>query len=64
MLPERFSKEPATYGAAKGRVIDNDAALDGYYKACNYDPELAIPTMEKFEELGLGEIGKRVYANV
>ncbi|MCQ2752394.1 MAG: aldehyde ferredoxin oxidoreductase C-terminal domain-containing protein, partial [Coriobacteriales bacterium] len=61
-LPERFSKEPATYGDAKGRTIDNEAALDGYYKACDYDPELAIPTMAKFEELGLAEIGKRVYA--
>lgn len=62
LLPERFSKEPAKYGKSKGRVIENDAALDGYYEVCDYDPDLAIPTRDKYAKLGMEDIAQRVYA--
>lgn len=55
-LPSRFMKEKAPYGPPKGRVVDMEKALDRYYEACKYDKEKAIPTKEKFEELGMLDI--------
>lgn len=55
-LPTRFMKEPAPYGPPKGRVCDMEAALDRFYEACGFDKEKAIPTAEKFTELGMEDI--------
>lgn len=61
-LPTRFMKEPAPYGPPKGRVVDMEAALDKYYEACGYDSEKAIPTPEKYKELGMEDILKKLYS--
>lgn len=60
-LPKRFMTEPATGGPPAGRVADMEAALDKYYEACSYDKDTAIPTLEKYQELGMMHIAERVY---
>lgn len=60
-LPKRFMTEPATGGPPQGRVADMEAALDKYYEACSYDKETAVPTLEKYEELGMMHIAEKVY---
>jgi aldehyde:ferredoxin oxidoreductase len=60
-LPKRFMAEPATGGPPAGRVADMETALDKYYEACSYDKETAIPTLEKYEELGMMHIAEKVY---
>ncbi|MEL7607435.1 MAG: aldehyde ferredoxin oxidoreductase family protein [Sedimentibacter saalensis] len=60
-LPKRFMTEPATGGPPQGRVADMEAALDKYYEACSYDKETAIPTLEKYQELGMMHIAEKVY---
>ena len=60
-LPSRFMKDPAPYGPPKGRVVDMETALDRYYDACGYDRERAIPTPEKYIELGMENIAEQVY---
>jgi aldehyde:ferredoxin oxidoreductase len=61
-LPTRFMKEPAPNGPPKGRVIDMEMALDRFYEACQFDKEKAIPTPEKYAELGMQAIAEKVYA--
>jgi aldehyde:ferredoxin oxidoreductase len=51
-LPERFSKEPAPDGPAKGHVVKQDVLLDLIYEAKGWDPK-GIPTRQKLDELGL-----------
>lgn len=60
-LPKRFMREPAKFGPPKGRVIDMDAALDRFYEACSFDKEKAIPTPEKYEELGMADVLEKLY---
>ncbi len=60
-LPKRFLKEKAFGGPPKGRVANDDAALDMFYKACSFDNEKAIPTIEKYEELGMKDISDILY---
>lgn len=55
-LPKRFMKEPASYGPPKGRVINMEVALDKFYEACKFDKEKAIPTPEKYKELGMSDV--------
>jgi len=61
-LPKRFMIEPAPFGPPKGRVVDMETALDRYYEACSYDPIKAIPTPQKYSELGMDDIAAIVYA--
>lgn len=60
-LPKRFMTEPASGGPPKGRVADVDTALDKFYEACSYDKEKAIPTPEKYTELGMEDIAAVLY---
>ncbi len=60
-LPKRFMREPAFGGPAKGRTIDMDVALDRFYEACHFDKETAIPTKEKYEELGMEKVAEALY---
>ena len=57
-LPARFLEEPLPAGAAKGHFVSReelDTMLDEYYTLRGWDKN-GIPTKEKLEELGLGEI--------
>lgn len=60
-LPKRFMTEPAYGGPPKGRVADMDTALDKFYEACSFDKEKAIPTPEKYEELGMNDVAEVIY---
>ena len=53
-------KEPSTFGPPKGRVCDMEAALDRFYEACGFDKEKAIPTHEKFAELGMEDVYAKI----
>lgn len=59
-LPERFLNEPASFGPLKVRTIDMDTALDMFYDACSFDKGKAIPTPEKFAELGMEDITEKL----
>lgn len=61
-LPKRFMTEPAAGGPPQGRVADMETALDKFYEACSFDMEKAIPTSEKFEELGMEDIAEQIYS--
>jgi len=52
-LPERFLKEPAPVGPAKGKVVPLKEMLDEYYTLRGWDVETGIPTPSKLRELGL-----------
>lgn len=60
-LPKRFMTEPAAGGPPKGRVADMETALDRFYEACSFDMKKAIPTPEKFEELGMADVAEQIY---
>jgi len=66
ILPERFY-EAFNSGLLKDKEIGRETmhqALQTYYKMAGWDPERAIPTAEKLQELDLGwvveELGKTV----
>lgn len=59
-LPKRFMKEAAPYGPPKGRTVDMETALTRFYEACSYDQETAIPTAEKFIQLGMEDISQQL----
>ncbi len=52
-LPERFLKEPAPVGPAKGMVVPLERMLDEYYRLRGWDVDTGVPTPEKLKELGL-----------
>jgi aldehyde:ferredoxin oxidoreductase len=60
-LPKRFMTEPAYAGPTKGKIIDMDAVLDAFYKACHFDPEKAVPTKDHYAELGMEDVGKVIF---
>ena len=60
-LPKRFMTEPAFGGPPKGRVADVETSLDKFYEACSFDKEKAIPTAEKYAELGMEDIAASLY---
>lgn len=60
-LPKRFMTEGAWGGAPKGRVTDMEAALDQFYKACSFDRGKAIPLPDKYKELGMADVGAKVW---
>jgi len=56
IIPERLYKA-FTSGPLKGKGIDKETmnqAIQTYYKMAGWDPERAIPTAEKLQELDLG----------
>lgn len=56
-LPERFTKEPAPNGPARGHTVKIDELLENYYKARGWTKE-GIPTTKKLAELGLRKIAE------
>lgn len=57
-LPERLFKEASTKGPSKGQVVDRasfERMLDEYYQEAGWDSN-GIPTAEKLQELGLGDV--------
>ncbi len=58
-FPERFYSEPLPEGPSKGAVVPRetiDALLDEYYGLRGWDKGLGVPTKQKLEELGLGDM--------
>jgi aldehyde:ferredoxin oxidoreductase len=51
-LSPRLLNEPLPEGPAKGKVVELEKMLPGYYRARGWD-EQGIPTSEKLAELGL-----------
>ena len=58
-VPERLLNEPIPRKAGKGQIFEQEELLDQYYKARGWDNN-GVPTKEKLEELGLGEIAKKL----
>ena len=66
-LPKKFFDQPLTHGPYKGEVMDQDKfeqMKDEYYDIRGWDKETGIPTREKLEELGLGEVADEVLGRV
>ena len=62
-LPKKFFDQPLTHGPYKGEVMDKDKferMKDEYYDIRGWDQETGIPTREKLEELGLGDVAAEV----
>ena len=62
-LPKKFFDQPLTHGPYKGEVMDQDKfeqMKDEYYDIRGWDKETGIPTREKLEELGLGDVADEV----
>jgi aldehyde:ferredoxin oxidoreductase len=61
-LPSRLFNDPFTRGPAKGVVLTEEGFLQGlkeYYSLRGWD-ENGVPTMEKLNELGIGEYSKGI----
>jgi len=59
-MPERFFTEPLPEGPAKGKVVPRaviEGFLDEYYDLRGWGKKTGLPTMEKFKDLGLDDIG-------
>jgi aldehyde:ferredoxin oxidoreductase len=62
-LPEKIFKEPLKRGPFKDEVMDREKfeqMKDEYYDLRGWDKETGIPTREKLEELGLGDVADEV----
>ncbi len=58
-LPERILTEPIKGGVSGGNYISRDDLnfmLDEYYRERGWDIKTGMPTKEKLEELGLGDV--------
>jgi aldehyde:ferredoxin oxidoreductase len=57
-LPRRFLEEPMPEGSGSstGSVLELEPMLDEYYRARGWDVKTGLPTREKLEELGMGEL--------
>jgi aldehyde:ferredoxin oxidoreductase len=58
-LPAKFFKEPLKKGPYEGEVIDEakfEEMKDEYYTIRGWDKQTGIPSREKLEELGLGDV--------
>jgi len=57
VLPERFFKEPLSYGKGKGKVLNKDdfynKRLKNYYIKRGWNPKTTKPSSSKLKELGL-----------
>jgi aldehyde:ferredoxin oxidoreductase len=38
-----------------------ETCLDRFYEACGFDSQKAIPTLEKYQELGMMGVAEAVY---
>lgn len=62
-LPKKFFEQPLSKGKFKGEVMDKEKfeqMKDEYYDLRGWDKETGIPTREKLEELGLGDVADEV----
>jgi aldehyde:ferredoxin oxidoreductase len=55
-LPDKLTRIPMPEGPCQGETIRIDEMLRAYYKARGWDSETGIPTREKLESLGLGNL--------
>ena len=58
-LPKKMFDQPLKGGRSDGLALDKaewDAALDAYYRLCEWDTKTGFPTRNKLEALGLGWI--------
>jgi aldehyde:ferredoxin oxidoreductase len=59
VLPQRLMHDPLPDGPAKGMVIDQatlEALKDAYYDARGWDRSSGIPSVDRLEQLGLGDL--------
>lgn len=62
-LPKKFFEQPLSKGQYKGEVMDKEKfeqMKDEYYELRGWNKETGIPTREKLEELGLGDVADEV----
>jgi len=59
-LPSRLTKTPAPEGPPKGHVVELDYMLQEYYQLRGWDPSTGWIPRAKFEELGLGDVGREM----
>lgn len=62
-LPKKFFEQALSKGKFKGEVMDKEKfeqMKDEYYDLRGWDKETGIPTREKLEELGLGDVADEV----
>jgi aldehyde:ferredoxin oxidoreductase len=57
-LPGRLLEEPMPEGPTQGEVVDLEPMLDAFYAACGWDVATGIPTHEKLQSLGLGQLAE------
>ena len=58
-LPKKMFKRPLEGGRSDGFSLDEkewEAALEDYYRLCDWDVETGHPSLQKMESLGLGWI--------
>ena len=58
-LPKKMFKRPLEGGRSDGYSLDEkewEAALEDYYRLCDWDVETGHPSLQKMESLGLGWI--------
>ncbi len=56
-LPKKMFKRPLEGGRSDGYVLDEkewEAALEDYYRLCDWDVKTGHPSLKKMESLGLG----------
>jgi aldehyde:ferredoxin oxidoreductase len=56
-LPKKMFKRPLEGGRSDGYALDEkewEAALEDYYRLCDWDVETGHPSLKKMESLGLG----------
>jgi len=51
---------PMTYGPVKGIQLDEARLLGDFCREMGWDPETALPTREKLEELGLEDVARTI----
>ncbi len=62
-LPKKFFQEPLKSGPYKGEVLDKEkfeTMKDEYYEIRGWDKKTGIPSRDKLEELGLGDVAEEV----
>ena len=56
-LPKKMFKRPLEGGRSDGYALDEkewEAALEDYYRLCDWDVKTGHPSLKKMESLGLG----------
>ena len=63
--PDRFYEEPLPEGPAKGAVLSREKIaqlLDEYYELRGWNKSSGLPTKQKLDKLGLGDMAKELVA--